>query len=107
MRNYYIKRDDRKIIGLFARPQYERQEVLAEDDQEIIDHFANQQAVEDIEKSRLAKIESEKNTAGLKNITVAQAHDKIDQLFLGATTVALLRAACIRAFKILVIFILK
>ena len=48
MKNYYIERDNGNIIGFYARPQYEGQEVLAEDDQEIIDYFDNQQAVEDL-----------------------------------------------------------
>lgn len=108
MKNYYIERDkNKKIISLFARPQYRGQEFLSEDDQKIINYFVTEQAIEDAEKVRLAKLELEKENTGLNNITVIQAHDKIDQLFSGATTVALLRAACIRVFKILVVFILK
>jgi len=107
MRNFYIERDNKNIVGLFTRPQYEGQEVLSEDDQEMIDHFANQKAVEDAEKNRIAEIEVEKDAAGLKKTTLQQAYDKIDQIFSRATTIALLRAACIRAFKILVVFILR
>jgi len=107
MKNYYIERNNGNIINLFARSQYDEQEFLSEDDQEIIDHFAVKQAIEDVEQNRRDEIEAEKINSGLNNITVTQAHDRIDQIFSGATTVALLRAACIRAFKILVIFILR
>jgi len=107
MKNYYIERDNKNIVGLYARPQYEGQEKLAEDDQEIIDFFADKEVEENAEKIRIDEIEAEKDTSGLKEITVQQAHDKIDEIFSSATTIALLRAACIRAFKILVVFILK
>jgi len=59
------------------------------------------------EKNRVNEIEAERATSGLRKITIDQAYDKIDQIFLGATTIALLRSACIRAFKILVVFIIK
>jgi len=37
MKNYYIERNDnKKISGLFARPQYEGQEKLKETSKEII-----------------------------------------------------------------------
>lgn len=107
MKNYYIERDDGNIVGLYARPQYDEQEVLAEDDQEMIDHFAAEQAAKDIENVHIAEIEVEKENAGLKNITVAQAHEKIDQIFEGATTIALLRAAIIMALKKMIPYILR
>ena len=107
MRNYYIERSNGDIVGFAARPQYEGQEVLAEDDQEIIDHFANQQAVKDIEENRLIEIEAEKDTVGLKQITLQQAYDKIDQIFAGATTVATTRDATITALKKMMPYILR
>ena len=36
MRNYYIKRDNGNIVGLYARPQYEGQEKLKETSKEIV-----------------------------------------------------------------------
>ncbi len=40
MKNYYIKRDtNKKIIGAFARPQYEGQKKLKETDKEIKDYL--------------------------------------------------------------------
>ena len=40
MKNYYIERDtNKKIIGAFARPQYEGQKKLKETDKEIKDYL--------------------------------------------------------------------
>ena len=107
MKNYYITRDNGNIINLFARPQYEGQEKLAEDNQEMIDYFANRQEEEDIEEARLAEVGVAKNTAGLNKITAQQAYDKIDQIFEGATTIAQLRTATVTALKRMIPYILR
>ena len=107
MKNYFIERDNGSIINLYARPQYEGQEFLSENDQELIDHFANQQATKDIEESRINEIEVEKNTVGLKEITIQDAYDKIDQIFEGATTIAQLRTATVNVLKKMIPYILR
>ena len=68
---------------------------------------SEQQEIDEIEQTRIVDIETEKDASELKKITVQQAYDRIDQIFSGATTIAGLRTACVRAFKILVVFILK
>lgn len=107
MKNYFVERDNGNIVGLYRRPQYEGQEFLSENDQEIIDHFANQQAENDTEKNRVAEIDVAMGTAGLKDITIQQAYDKIDQIFSGATTVATTREATITALKRIIPYILR
>ena len=43
MKNYYIERDENKnIISIFARPQYEGQEKLKETSKEIVAFFKKQ-----------------------------------------------------------------
>lgn len=76
-------------------------------DWELTAENAVQKEADEIEASRIAGIEQEKELSGLKKVTVAQAHAKIDQMFMDKTTIAQLRTATVRAFKLLSTFVLK
>jgi hypothetical protein len=61
---------------------------------------------DEIEITRVSEVESEKETSGIKKITVVQAHNKIDQIFDEATTVAELKASTKIVLKKMIPFIL-
>jgi hypothetical protein len=58
------------------------------------------------EDQRKDDISNEIESSGLRKITVAQAHGKIDQIFEDVTTVAALRAATVTALKKIIPFII-
>jgi len=59
MKNYYFDRDkNKKISGLFARPQFEGQEFLPETDKEIINFFKKQAAVQKANEENEQKIQA-------------------------------------------------
>lgn len=62
---------------------------------------------EESESARLTGIKTERESAGLKKITIAQAIEKIDQIFADKTTVAQVRSATILALKKMMPYILK
>jgi len=78
---------------------------------DIIDDYENLStaltAEKTLEKNRILEIETEQKTLGLRKITVKIAHDKIDAIFDDKTTVTQLRTAIIKAFKLVVVYILK
>ena len=59
-----------------------------------------------IELQRLTDVETEKESAGLKQITITQAHSKIDQIFDEATTIAQLKVATKVALKKIIPYII-
>ena len=62
--------------------------------------------VADAESVRVFDLETEKESVGLRKITVTQAHDKIDQIFDSATTVAQLKNATVLALKKIIPFVI-
>lgn len=59
-----------------------------------------------VNDKRIADLETERESTGIRNLTVEQAHDKIDQIFNGATTVAGLRTATVVALKEIIPFVI-
>ncbi len=69
---------------------------------------AQEHTPEDLtELQRATDVEAEKESAGLRQITVAQAHDKIDQIFDSASTVAQLKTATVLALKKIIPFVIN
>ena len=60
------------------------------------------QTIKVVERARQAGIKAEKQSAGLKGMTVVQAHQLIDDAFAGATTVSANKAAVKSVLKKLV-----
>lgn len=104
---YIFRDDDGNITGFSKFRATPEQEKIAPESDEWNDYLDSVTAKKDAEAQRIVDIESEKESSGLKNITVSEAHAKIDQIFADKTTVAQLRTACIKAFKILVAFVIK
>ena len=103
----YVKRDSNNKIKSVTKWDMEGFDRIEENDPEWIQYLSDKNESKIVEDARLAEIETSQESGGLRKITVQIAKDKIDLLFSGATTVALLRTACIKAFKLIVVFILK
>lgn len=68
MRNYYIERDkDKKISGLFARPQYEGQERLKEISKEIAAFLKKQSEPTEVELNE-QKIQAKIRQTAIENL---------------------------------------
>jgi len=80
---------------------------MDDDDQRIVDYETKKQDKIAQEKNRQKEINQEKSTTGLKNISVQSAHNKIDEIFENATTVAALRTATVIALKKIIPYVLE
>lgn len=108
MKSVFVDRDgNNNIINRFARPQYEGQERLDENDQELIDLDNIEQAAVGAMQTRQQEIETEKESAGLKGVTPQQAYAWIDNQFAGVADVSALRDKTIEVLKRMVPYILE
>ena len=69
MRNYYIERDENKdIIGLFARPQYEGQERLSGINKEIVSFLKKQNDANKLAEETSLKIAKEMRLLAINSL---------------------------------------
>ena len=95
------------IAGITKWRNEEHTEFITEDAQEYLDLLEAKQAFKESEQIRATAIEVEKETSGLKKITVDQAYNFIDAKLDAASTAAQTKEALREILKEMIPFLLQ